>query len=164
MDPNGDDLLQQSVLQGITAMDQSWIYHYGLWLKLQNLVDEDLTYRQREISEKFQWNAEGVVFMLNVDVALYIDIQVFDLDTCLSFLFYIFLHSYLNQVDPFKKFQTDAAGESSCDFSSCEAAPTATAVEAFAASNEVLFLLKVWDLLVRWSSRSSMYCYFFLYV
>ena len=92
MDPNGDDLLQQSVLQGITAMDQSWIYHYGLWLKLQNLVDEDLTYRQREISEKFQWNAEGVVFMLNVDVALYIDIQVFDLDTCLSFLFYIFLH------------------------------------------------------------------------
>ena len=105
-------------------------------------MDGDLTYRQREISEKFQWNAEGVVFMLNVDVALYIDIQVFDLDTCMSFLFYMFppyfLHSYLNQVDPFKKFQTDAAGESSCDFSSCEAAPTATAVEAFAASNEVL--------------------------
>ena len=28
-------------------------------------------------------------------------------------------------------------GKSSCDFTTCEAAPTASAVEAFAASNEV---------------------------
>ena len=35
-------------------------------------------------------------------------------------------------------FKTDADGESSCDFTTCEAASTATAVEAFAASNEVL--------------------------
>jgi len=34
-------------------------------------------------------------------------------------------------------FKTDAEGESSCDFTTCEAASTATAVEAFAASNEV---------------------------
>ena len=31
----------------------------------------------------------------------------------------------------------DEFGESSCDFDTCSAAPTATAVEAFAASNEV---------------------------
>ena len=37
-------------------------------------------------------------------------------------------------------FKTDAEGESSCDFTTCEAASTATAVEAFAASNEVLLL------------------------
>ena len=37
-------------------------------------------------------------------------------------------------------FQTDADGESSCDFTTCEAASTATAVEAFAESNEVLLL------------------------
>ena len=37
-------------------------------------------------------------------------------------------------------FQTYADGESSCDFTTCEAASTATAVEAFAESNEVLLL------------------------
>ena len=35
-------------------------------------------------------------------------------------------------------FQTDAEGESSCDFTTCDPAPTAAAVEAFAASNQVL--------------------------
>ena len=35
--------------------------------------------------------------------------------------------------------QTNADGESSCDFTTCDAAPTATAVEAFAASNQVIF-------------------------
>jgi len=91
--------------------------HNGMWTPsettsfnnkfFKNLVDPSITYRHRAISEKIQWNSQGVAFMLNVDVALYIDIQV------------------------------DADGESSCDFTTCEAAPTATAVEAFAASNEV---------------------------
>ena len=31
----------------------------------------------------------------------------------------------------------DSLGESSCDFTTCAAAPTAAAVEAFAASNDV---------------------------
>ena len=35
--------------------------------------------------------------------------------------------------------QTNDDGESSCDFTTCDAAPTATAVEAFAASNQVIF-------------------------
>ena len=34
--------------------------------------------------------------------------------------------------------QTNDDGESSCDFTTCNAAPTATAVEAFAASNQVI--------------------------
>ena len=35
--------------------------------------------------------------------------------------------------------QTNDDGESSCDFTTCDAAPTASAVEAFAASNQVIF-------------------------
>jgi len=73
----------------------------------KDLVDPSISWKHRAVSTKVQWNAPGTAFMLNVDVALYIDIQ------------------------------TDAEGESSCDFTTCEAASTATAVEAFAASNEV---------------------------
>merc|ERR1712181_169044 len=73
----------------------------------KDLVDPSISWKHRAISTKIQWNAPGIAFMLNIDVALYIDIQ------------------------------TDADGESSCDFTTCEAAPTATAVEAFAESNEV---------------------------
>ena len=47
-----------------------------------------------------------VAFMLDADVALYKDIQV------------------------------DEDGKSSCDFETCDPAPTASVVEAFAASNE----------------------------
>jgi len=91
--------------------------HSGVWTVgeandfnnqyFKDLVDPSITWKHRAISTKIQWNAPGIAFMLNIDVALYIDIQ------------------------------TDADGESSCDFTTCEAAPTATAVEAFAESNEV---------------------------
>ena len=37
----------------------------------------------------------------------------------------------------FQEIIVDEFGESSCDFDTCATAPTATAVEAFAASNEV---------------------------
>ena len=37
----------------------------------------------------------------------------------------------------FQDILVDSLGESSCDFTTCAAAPTAAAVEAFAASNDV---------------------------
>ena len=61
---------------------------------LQNLVDPDITYRHRAISEKIQWNAVGIAFMLNTDVALYIDIQVFNLAYSSSLPFYMFPPSF----------------------------------------------------------------------
>ena len=95
----------------------------------QDLVDSSISWNHRAISTKIQWNAPGTAFMLNVDVALYIDIQV----------------KHSNEIfckTPFwfftRTFKTDAEGESSCDFTTCEATSTATAVEAFAASNEVI--------------------------
>merc|ERR1711915_1118620 len=77
----------------------------------KKLVDSDLTWRHRDASTNaettnWQWNVPQTAFMLNVDVALYKDIQV------------------------------DSDGKSSCDFDTCASAPTATAVEAFAASND----------------------------
>jgi len=91
--------------------------HQGAWTVGQandfnnqyfkDLTDSSISWNHRAISEKIQWNAPGIAFMLNIDVALYIDIQ------------------------------TNDDGESSCDFTTCDAAPTATAVEAFAASNQV---------------------------
>ena len=47
--------------------------------------------------------------------------------------------SYTLKVLPCFNLQTNDDGESSCDFTTCDAAPTATAVEAFAASNQVFF-------------------------
>jgi len=74
----------------------------------KKLADSSLSWRHRDAgTDNWQWNVQGEVFMLNVDVALYKDILV------------------------------DSVGESSCDFTNCAAAPTATAVEAFAASNDV---------------------------
>jgi len=74
----------------------------------KKLVDSGLTWRHRDAgTDNWQWNVQGEVFMLNVDVALYKDILV------------------------------DSVGESSCDFTTCADAPTATVVEAFAASNDV---------------------------
>jgi len=74
----------------------------------KKLVDSSLTWRHRDAgTDNWQWNVPQEVFMLNVDVALYKDIT------------------------------PDAVGESACDFDTCADAPTATAVEAFAASNEV---------------------------
>jgi len=92
-----------------------WITGETQWFNneyYKKLVDTDLSWRNRDAStdedtSKWQWNVAGVAFMLNVDVSLYKDITVED------------------------------DGKSSCAFASCEAAPTATAVEAFAASNEV---------------------------
>jgi len=73
----------------------------------KKLVDSSLTWRHRDAgTDNWQWNVPGEVFMLNVDVALYKDILV------------------------------NSVGESSCDFTTCAAAPTATAVDAFAASND----------------------------
>jgi len=73
----------------------------------KKLVDSSLTWRHRDAgTDNWQWNVPGEVFMLNVDVALYKDILV------------------------------NSVGESSCDFTTCAAAPTATVVEAFAASND----------------------------
>jgi hypothetical protein len=79
---------------------------------LQKLTDSSLSWRHRDNTgsddtSHWQWNAPGVAFMLNTDVALYKDIQV------------------------------DDDGKSSCGFDTCDASATATAVEAFAASNEV---------------------------
>jgi catalase (peroxidase I) len=91
---------------------------------LQKLTDSSLTWLHRDNTASddtrhWQWNARlssmtlaetagnGVAFMLNTDMALYKDIQV------------------------------DDDGKSSCDFETCDASATATAVEAFAASNEV---------------------------
>jgi len=72
----------------------------------KKLADSSLTWRHRDAgTDNWQWNVPGEVFMLNVDVALYKDILV------------------------------NSVGESSCDFTTCAAAPTATAVDAFAASN-----------------------------
>merc|ERR1711874_14965 len=72
----------------------------------KKLVDSSLTWRHRDAgTDNWQWNVLGEVFMLNADVALYKDILV------------------------------NSVGESSCDFTTCAAAPTATAVDAFAASN-----------------------------
>jgi len=72
----------------------------------KKLSDSSLTWRHRDAgTDNWQWNVPGEVFMLNVDVALYKDILV------------------------------NSVGESSCDFTTCAAAPTATAVDAFAASN-----------------------------
>merc|ERR1712002_494573 len=74
----------------------------------KKLVDSSLSWRHRDAGvDNWQWNVQGEVFMLNVDVALYKDILV------------------------------DSLGESSCDFTTCAAAPTAATVEAFAASNDV---------------------------
>jgi len=78
----------------------------------KKLSDPDLTWRHRDATKDtdtshWQWNVPGEVFMLNTDVCLYKDIIV------------------------------DDEGKSSCDFTTCDAAPTATVVEAFAASNEV---------------------------
>jgi len=78
----------------------------------KKLVDPDLTWKHRDAtrntdSSHWQWNVPGEVFMLNTDICLYKDIIVND------------------------------EGKSSCDFTTCEAAPTASAVEAFAASNDV---------------------------
>ena len=42
----------------------------------QDLVDPSISWNHRAISTKIQWNAPGIAFMLNIDVALYIDIQV----------------------------------------------------------------------------------------
>merc|ERR1711913_12658 len=73
----------------------------------KKLVDSSLTWRHRDAgTDNWQWNVLGEVFMLNADVALYKDILV------------------------------NSVGESSCDFTTCAAAPTATVVEAFAASND----------------------------
>merc|ERR1711874_388850 len=73
----------------------------------KKLVDSSLTWRHRDAgTDNWQWNVLGEVFMLNADVALYKDILV------------------------------NSVGESSCDFTTCAAAPTATAVDAFAASND----------------------------
>jgi hypothetical protein len=79
---------------------------------LQKLTDSSLTWRHRDntgsdTTRHWQWSAPGVAFMLNTDVALYKDIQV------------------------------DDDGKSSCGFDTCDASATATAVEAFATSNEV---------------------------
>jgi len=74
----------------------------------KKLVDSGLSWRHRDAgTDNWQWNVQGEVFMLNVDVALYKDILV------------------------------DSVGESSCDFTNCADAPTAAVVEAFAASNDV---------------------------
>merc|ERR1711970_929941 len=74
----------------------------------KKLVDSSLSWRHRDAgSDNWQWNVQGEVFMLNVDVALYKDILV------------------------------DSVGESSCGFTTCVNSPTATAVQAFAASNDV---------------------------
>jgi len=91
--------------------------HQGVWTVgeanefnnqyFKDLVDPSISWNHRAISTNIQWNAPGIAFMLNIDVALFIDIQ------------------------------TDAEGESSCDFTTCDPAPTAAAVEAFAASNQV---------------------------
>ena len=51
-------------------------------------------------------------------------------------MFWTLIHGLFHNIN----FQTDGEGESSCDFATCEAASTAAAVEAFAASNEVLLL------------------------
>ena len=60
---------------------------------MQNLVDPAISYRHRAISEKIQWNAQGLAFMLNADVALFIDIQV--VDFFLEMLLDIFMMSRL---------------------------------------------------------------------
>lgn len=78
----------------------------------KRLVDSDLDWKHRDATRNtntthWQWNVPGSTFMLDVDVCLYKDIIV------------------------------DDDGKSSCDFSTCEDAPTASAVEAFAASNDV---------------------------
>ena len=49
-------------------------------------------------------------------------------------MFRDFLITILNVI--FQDIIVDEEGESSCDFDSCAAAPTASAVEAFAASND----------------------------
>lgn len=106
---------------------------------MQNLVDPAISYRHRAISEKIQWNAQGLAFMLNADVALFIDIQV--VDFFLEMLLDIFMMSRLLALWDVSQWQVDEDGRSSCDFSTCDPAPTATAVQAFAASNEVISLL-----------------------
>ena len=40
------------------------------------MTDSSISWNHRAISDKIQWNAPGIAFMLNIDVALYIDIQV----------------------------------------------------------------------------------------
>ena len=45
-------------------------------VKYQDLVDPSISWNHRAISTNIQWNAPGIAFMLNIDVALFIDIQV----------------------------------------------------------------------------------------
>merc|ERR1711892_961049 len=92
---------------GIWITDEALFFNNEYYKKL---IDTDFQQRDStrdEDTSHWQWNAFGDAFMLNVDVSLYKEIVV------------------------------NEFGESSCDFDTCAAAPTATAVEAFAASNEV---------------------------
>ena len=45
-------------------------------VKYQDLVDPSISWNHRAISTNIQWNAPGIAFMLNIDVALFVDIQV----------------------------------------------------------------------------------------
>ena len=99
--------------------------------QLQKLVDSELTWRHRDASTNaettnWQWNVPQTAFMLNVDVALYKVNRIFER----SF-------EVINNIVFLKQdIQVDSDGKSSCDFDTCASAPTATAVEAFAASND----------------------------
>jgi len=78
----------------------------------KKLVDPDLEWNHRDNTRDtdtshWQWSVPRDTFMLNVDVCLYKDIIV------------------------------NEDGKSSCDFTTCADSSTASAVEAFAASNDV---------------------------
>ena len=96
---------------------------------LQRLVDSDLDWKHRDATRNtdtthWQWNVPGSTFMLDVDVFLY----KVGFESRFLMIYYV-----LNLQDII----VDDDGKSSCDFSTCEDAPTASAVEAFAASNDV---------------------------
>ena len=63
------------------------------------------------------------------------------IDFFLEMLLDIFMMSRLLALWDVSQWQVDEDGRSSCDFSTCDPAPTATVVQAFAASNEVISLL-----------------------
>ena len=72
VDSGWNKRFQQQLLQGFTKVV---IQTYDIY-DSQDLVDPSISWKHRAISTKIQWNAPGTAFMLNVDVALYIDIQV----------------------------------------------------------------------------------------
>lgn len=98
-----------SGFEGVWIEDEADTFDNDYYMVLvdpsNNWVHSDNTPNKN--TSHWQWDAEGVAFMIDADVALYKDIQI------------------------------DSDGHSSCEYTACEDAPTAEIVERYAFDNSL---------------------------